>query len=66
MASHAAGLTDTIAMPSGAARHFWEPVMLKSTPHSSVLTSMPARDETVSSMKSAPWRLTTRAMSAAG
>ena len=47
-------LTETSAMPSGAARHFCEPVMLRSTPHSSVRTSRPAMDETVSSRKSAP------------
>ena len=66
IASHAAGLTDTMAIPSGAARHFCEPVMLKSTPHSSVRTSRPAREDTVSSMKSAPWRFTMRPTSAAG
>src|SRR5881397_203418 len=33
MASQARGLTETSPMPSGAARHFCEPVMLRSTPH---------------------------------
>src|SRR5207248_2660275 len=54
MASQARSLTETSDIPSGAARHFCEPVMLRSTPHSSVRTSMPAMAETVSSMKSAP------------
>ena len=66
MARQARGLTDTRAMPSGAARHFCEPVMLRSTPHSSVRTSRPAMDDTVSSMKSAPTERATPATSAAG
>ena len=64
--SHARGLTDTSAMPSGAARHFCEPVMLRSTPHSSVRTSSPAIDDTVSSMTSASTERAIFATSAAG
>ena len=66
MASQPAGLIETRAMPSGAARHFWEPVMLKSTPQSSVRTSSPASEDTVSSMNSASCRLASRPTSAAG
>ena len=54
IASHARSVTETSDMPSGAARHFCEPVMLRSTPHSSVRTSMPAIADTVSSMNNAP------------
>ncbi len=56
MASNARGDTETTASPRGIARHFWEPVMLTSTPHASVWTSSPASDDTVSRRKSAPWR----------
>src|SRR3990172_1885921 len=56
MACQARGLTDTSAIPSGAARHFWEPVMLQSTPQASVLTSSPASEETLSRRNSAPCR----------
>src|SRR5438067_5048894 len=66
IASQARGLTDTSAMPRGAARHFCEPVMLRSTPHSSVRTSSPAIDDTVSSMKSAPTERASVPTSAAG
>ena len=66
MASHAAGLTATSDMPSGAARHFCEPVMFRSTPHSSVRTSSPASEDTVSSRKSAPCRFASVATAAAG
>src|SRR3990172_9267584 len=54
IACHARGLTPTSARPSGAARHFCEPVMLRSTPHSSVRTSSPAIEDTGASRKSAP------------
>ena len=66
IASQAAGFTATIAIPSGAARHFWELVMLMSTPQSSVRTSSPASDETVSRTKRQPCRFASRPTSAAG
>ena len=66
MASQARGLTETSPMPSGAARHFCEPVMLRSTPHSSVRTSIPAMDDTVSRRNSAPTRRAILPTSAAG
>src|SRR5262245_61033121 len=66
MASPPGGATPLRAMPSGAARHFCEPVMFRSTPHSSVRTSIPASDDTVSSRKSAPWPLTILPTAAAG
>jgi hypothetical protein len=66
MASHARPLTDTRPRPSGAARHFCEPVMFRSTPHSSVRTSMPAIEDTVSSMNSAPVARAILPTSAAG
>ena len=48
IASKARGETETTARPRGMARHFWEPVMLTSTPQASLWTSSPAKDDTVS------------------